>query len=254
MSLNQAPAAVRAELFLRASIAFVWAATGLLVLHPVYREVGTSYLAPMGLGSWLMPVTCAGEVGLAILILSQCSRLWLACSQTVAIAVFTVLLTLLEPMLLVHYLGMLSKNLPLVGLIWTAYFLATEGWTTKTTWLLRLSVALPWFTEGLFPKILFQQSGELAIATGLGFSGYEALLITVVGIAQVISSVAALTLGGRPLIVLLSLQAAALVLLPAMVTFFEPLAWVHPFGPITKNLPIIVGTLVLLNRCRSSSS
>src|SRR5262249_55493786 len=42
-------------------VAFVWLATGLLVLHPRYREIGHDYLSRLGLPDWLMYATCAGE-------------------------------------------------------------------------------------------------------------------------------------------------------------------------------------------------
>jgi hypothetical protein len=61
-------------------------------------------------------------------------------------------------------------------------------------------------------------------------------------------------LRGRLLRWLVGAQLLALVLLPIMVTVPIPLMWVHPFGPLTKNVVIIAGTYVLWKRCSSTSS
>jgi hypothetical protein len=111
-------------------------------------------------------------------------------------------------------------------------------------------MALVWLTEGLFPKILFQQPMELAIVANSGLVPFSpALFLSMLGVAQAASGVAALLLKGPWLKALLVAQALALVVLPLLVSWQSPLLWVHPFGPMTKNLPIIVGTLVALRRC-----
>ena len=56
---------------------WLWAATGLGVLHPYYREVGTAYLARLGLAPWIMWATCAGEVALAAVVAAARPRTWL---------------------------------------------------------------------------------------------------------------------------------------------------------------------------------
>jgi hypothetical protein len=74
------------------------------------------------------------------------------------------------------------------------------------------------------------------------------------GACEVLSGVAALLLRGRPLRWLLGAQLAALVVLPALVGWLDPRLWVHPFGPLTKNVPILVGTAVLWCRLRERGS
>ncbi len=46
----------------RWAVAVVWLATGILVLHPRYREIGLDYLHRYGLPSWMMVATCAREI------------------------------------------------------------------------------------------------------------------------------------------------------------------------------------------------
>jgi len=51
----------------------------------------------------------------------------------------------------------------------------------------------------------------------------------------------------------LAAQAAGLIVLPLVVSWFVPWLWFHPFGPFTKNVPVLLGTLVVLRRCSSWS-
>lgn len=243
--------AERSERLLRWAVAFVWLATGVLVVSPFYRAEGARWLEPLGVGPWLMFITCAAEVALAgYLFRIERTTKAVALLQIAAVSTFTGILGLLEPMLLVHYLGMLTKNLPLLICVWVSWRLGQEGWTAATTRLLRLGMAVIWVTEGVLPKMLFQQPGEVEIAMVLGLSAASAgTLIWVTGLGQALSGLAAMVLRGAPLRWLLLLQLLALIFLPLMVTFVQPQMWVHPFGPLIKNAPILAGTYILWRRC-----
>ena len=52
----------------------------------------------------------------------------------------------------------------------------------------------------------------------------------------------------RPLQCLLLCQLVGLVVLPVLVSLHNETLWVHPFGPLIKNVPIIAGTVVLWRR------
>lgn len=236
--------------WLKAGTASIWLTTGLGVLHPYYRAVGHDWLSRLGLPDGLMWVTCAGELGLAVLILLLAPKWWLMAAQVGGVAVFTVILAALEPSLLVHPFGLLTKNLPFAALVITVWLISREGWTPRALWILRGGMALIWITEGLFPKLLFQQPMELAVVANSGLVPISApLFLMLMGIAQVVSGVLALVLKGRWLRWLLIAQVSALVLLPLLVSWQQPLLWFHPFGPMTKNFPIIAGTLGVLRRC-----
>lgn len=238
---------------LRAGVAFVWLATGLLVVHPSYRAVGAEWLGRLGLPPWPMYVTCAGEVLLALRLL----RPWttpLAVLQAGAMATFTVLLAIADPWLLVHPFGMLTKNLPILGTIVAVRLIETEGWTPRAVTALRAGMAIIWVTEGLLPKVFFQQPMEVAVVANSGLVPMDpSTFLAGMGLAQAASGVLAMVLRGRPLIVLLALQCTALIVLPLLVSWQDPLLWVHPFGPMTKNVPILVGTAVVAWRTSRSS-
>jgi uncharacterized protein YqjF (DUF2071 family) len=242
-SLKTEPIPLLARPF-RWGIAFVWLMTGLLVLHPSYRAIGEAQLAGLGLPAWLMWATCALEVGLGIRVARGPSTGWVTVLQLGMIGCFTVLLAVQDPTLLVDPFGVLSKNLPLLALIGVVFWIERDGWTPRAEWLLRGGMAVIWITEGLFPKILFQQQLELDIVVNTGLIPVDpSAFLTVMGVCQLMSGVGVLLARGRLLSLLLAAQIAALVVLPLLVSWQDPSLWVHPFGPMTKNVPILVGTV-----------
>ncbi|MEW5739701.1 MAG: DoxX-like family protein, partial [Myxococcota bacterium] len=174
--------------WLKAGTASIWLTTALGVLHPSYRAIGHEWLSRLGLPDWLMWLTCAGELVLGVLILALPPRWWLMAAQVGAVTVFTVLLAWLEPMLLVHPFGVLSKNYPFLALVVATWLVGREGFSPRALWTLRGGMALVWITEGLFPKLLFQQPLELAVVEGSGLVPFSAsMFLVLLGLAQLAS-------------------------------------------------------------------
>jgi hypothetical protein len=243
------------EALLRSSVAFVWLATGIAVLHPYYRAVGGHYLGPLGMTDAVMYVTCFAEVVLAAVLFVRATDLWQALAQTAPVIAFTVILTAVEPRLLVHPFGVLSKNLPLLGVLWSAYFIRREGWTPRVERLMRAALGVVWITEGLFPKEIFTSPLEIETVTTLGVTPIVAVyMIRVAGVLQIASGVGVFLLRGRALTGLLAALVAGLVFLPLLVLLAHPEMLVHPFGPLTKTVPILAGTWVLLRNTRARES
>jgi hypothetical protein len=227
------------------SIAVVWLATGVAVLHPYYREVGAEYLAPLRLPLAVMIATCVAEIILGLRVALGRPATWVTGLQVVLIVGFTTILACSAPWLLVNPFGMVTKNLPLLAVIVTAWLVEREGWTPRARWLLRAGVALIWITEGVLPKIFFQQEVELKIAANtMPLDPHTTLFL--IGICQAASGVLVLFLRGRPLQVVLVAQIAALVVLPIVVGFLDWHLWLHPFMPLVKNIPILAGTVLVL--------
>lgn len=234
---------------LRGSIEFVWLFTGLAVLHPYYREIGHEYLGRLGLPDSVMYATCVFEVLLGLRVAFGPASGWITLLQVAMIGTFTVILACLEPLLLLHPFGILTKNIPLVAVILTAWLLEREGWTPRTTWVLRVGMALIWITEGLLPKIVWIQDSEIEVVRRSGMVSIEPVLfLHLLGGVLTLSGVLALVLRGWPLRTLLAAQMLALIALPVLVSLPEPRLWFHPFGPMTKNVAIIAGTAVLFLR------
>jgi hypothetical protein len=230
-------------------IASIWLLTGALVVHPHFRALGASYLDRWGLPHGLMIATCAFEVFLGVWVLAGRMTRLLAGLQILLIASFTAMLAAVEPMLLVHPFGVLSKNVPIVAMIVAAALVDGEGWTPRALAVLRVGMAVIWITEGLLPKVFFQQAMELRVVAQSGLVPMDPSRFLVgMGLLQALSGVLVLVLRGFPRRALLAGQIAALVVLPLLVSWQEPLLWVHPFGPMTKSLPLIAGTVVVWRR------
>lgn len=235
-----APADAR---WLRGSVAFVWLATGLLVLHPAYRRIGAEYLGRLGLPEWVMVVTCAGEVLLGLRVALGPASTWVTALQIGLISGFSAVLIYLSPLLLADPFGVLTKNVPLLAVIATAWLLEREGWSPRACWLLRAGMASIWILEGLLPKVLFPQPGMLQVVAEFGILPSDPRpAVYLIGLCEITSGVAALLLRGRVLRLLLLGQATAIAVFPAIVSVYHPEEWLNPFGPMTKNVPIAVGT------------
>jgi hypothetical protein len=196
-----------------------------------------------------MVATCAVEVLLGLRVLLGPMAGWLALLQSAMIVAFTIILGVVEPPLLVHPLGVLTKNLPLLALVGCLWLLDREGWSRRAVWLLRAGMATVWLTEGLLPNLLFPSVMQQEILAGFGLQLSDPVTaLRVLGVLQILSFVLALVLWGWPLRVLLVLQALGLVAVCVVVTRHDPRLWLHPFGPLTKNVPILSGTLILARR------
>jgi len=232
----------------------VWLVTALSIGHPYYRTVGAQYLAKLGLPTLLMPLTCAGELVLGGLVLALRPRTWLTVLQGSLVLGFTAVLAMQEPLLLASPFGVLSKNLQFLVVLAVIDRVERDGdWTEQTRLWLRVAMAAVWMTEGLFPKLLFQQEIELSMVPRIGIHDLSPrLLVGALGVCQLASGIAALLLRGGLLRLLLLGQALALVCLPLAVGMLEPTLYVHPFGPFLKNIPILVGTWIVRRWCTGS--
>ncbi len=242
------------ETWLRAALSLVWIWTAVSVLHPYYRTVGNAYLIAMGLPSLVMYLTCVFELLLGLAVFVFRPRLLLVSLQTAMVLSFTLILAVWQPLLLASPFGMLSKNLQFLCVLWVLFLVEKSGtWTKNARTLLRIGMAVVWLTEGLFPKLLFQQQIELQMVPRIGIHAVSpSVLVGLMGAGQIVSGILALTLSGKWLRLLLLLQVCALVFLPLAVGFLEPTLYVHPFGPFSKNLPILVGTWVVRKQCGST--
>lgn len=243
------PARARTVRALCLASGFVWLATGLAVLHPYYQAVGHDYLSSLHLPDAIMWATCGLEILLGLRVGLGRATTYVTLVQIVLIVGFTGILAVAEPALMVHPLGVLTKNLPLLAVIATAWLVEREGWSGRAVWLLRGGMSIIWITEGLLPKVFWQQDMELDIVARSGLvPGDPAAFLRFMGLLQAASGVAVLVLRGRPRRWLLICQAAAVIVLPGLILVQDPEWLFHPFGPFTKNVPILVGTIILIWR------
>lgn len=187
--------------------------------------------------------TVSGLLGLGALTLGLWSlwgKYWGLCSlmQALWLVIEGALLAWTNPLLLVHPLGVVSKSLTLLLLLL---------YTNQNRPALTTALSVVWLTEGLFPKILFQQEMELQMArwyTGWLLPG--SLFLYGMGAAQLLSGVLVLTQHGALRRLLLKVQLVALLVLPLLVVGYDARLLFFPFGPLLKNIPILVGTWLIL--------
>jgi DoxX-like family len=160
---------------------------------------------------------------------------------------FTVLLAATQPLLWLHPFGVLTKNLPLLAIILVLYRLDTQGWDARTEMLLRVGMAIVWLTDGLAAQFLYGSAWP-ELAPWQAWLPAEPTLIRLLGVLLAASGVAVLVLRGWPRRGVLLIQMVILGLVPLMASFVDPLLWVHPFGPLTKNVPLLIGTWMVF-RC-----
>jgi hypothetical protein len=95
-----------------------------------------------------------------------------------------------------------------------------------------------WIYQGVFPKLLFQDGGELDILRASGLvAGVEPRVLTVVGLAEVVFGVLLLTLWRARSLFLVNILLLGLLVLGA--AFSQPRLLVAPFNPVTLNLAMV---------------
>ena len=113
-----------------------------------------------------------------------------------------------------------------------------------TVWLVAVILGIAWIYQGLIPKILFTDTGELAILQQSGlFAGYEEKVLTAVGLSEIGFGFILLFIH-KKLIHLLNIL--ALLLLGIGAVFSDPTVFTLPFNPFSLNLSMIGLSLIVI--------
>ncbi len=110
---------------------------------------------------------------------------------------------------------------------------------------LRLSLALMWFWAGWVSLFVYphEQSYQLLAQVGINAS-FAPFVLYAASTLDFILGIAMLMNWYLPWVV--GCQLLAMVIYSVVITLALPEFWAHPFGPMIKNLPIAVATIVLL--------
>lgn len=110
----------------------------------------------------------------------------------------------------------------------------------------RLSISLIWLYQGLVPKLIFKDSGELAILKGSGLlNGCEENILTIIGIAEIIFGLIIIFKGNNKNIHYLNIFALLFLLTGAIIS--QPQILVAPFNPITLTIAMISLSIICIN-------
>jgi len=111
--------------------------------------------------------------------------------------------------------------------------------------LLLASLALVWIATGLCSLGLYPVDQSLKLLSDAGISDSSAKFLLYGG--GMLDLLLGLAMFSRQLLPrVLQLQLVSMLLYTGIICLQLPELWLHPFGPVTKNLPMAVATLYLL--------
>ena len=120
---------------------------------------------------------------------------------------------------------------------------------------LRLGLGFIWMYEGLVPKLLVpitKLERDVVAASGLVPNGFESPFIQGLGVLEILLGVlVAAGIWLRPLCVV---QAASVASFTLIIPIAHPSALSHPFGLLSKNIPILGAIVALWLLCRIEHS
>lgn len=117
----------------------------------------------------------------------------------------------------------------------------------RLSWLLpvlRLAIAMVWITAGVVSAGLYPVEESLAMLERTGITG-AAAYVALYGAAALDIAIGVATLVLRRRARLWLLQAAIIVGYTAIITVALPEQWLHPYGPVVKNLPMLAAIWLL---------
>ncbi|MES2459681.1 MAG: DoxX-like family protein [Armatimonadota bacterium] len=124
--------------------------------------------------------------------------------------------------------------------------------------LVRLTLAFIWIYQGVFPKLLFRDTGELSILQqSQVLPGYEPLILSLVGVGEILFGLLLVFLWHSRVLLWMTILGLGVLGVGALLS--QPQLFVAPFNPLTLNLSMtalaIIGLVVGKNlpsagRCR----
>jgi uncharacterized protein YbjT (DUF2867 family) len=112
--------------------------------------------------------------------------------------------------------------------------------------MLRLSVAAVWIFTGIVSLGLYPVSDSYALLARVGITGALTAPIALYGAALLDIALGIATLVMRRRRMLWITQIALMAGYTLLITVFLPEFWLHPYGPLLKNLPMLAALAVLL--------
>ena len=109
-----------------------------------------------------------------------------------------------------------------------------------------LTLGIIWIYQGLIPKILFTDSGEIEILKQSGlFDGYERNILTIIGIAEIAFGIALILIQRKAI---QYLNILGLLFLTVGAVFSNSMIFTLPFNPFSLNISMIaLSVIAILN-------
>jgi hypothetical protein len=101
-----------------------------------------------------------------------------------------------------------------------------------------------WIWSGIVSAFLYPQPEALKLLHEIGIpEGIDIYLLYVASFLDITLGV--LTIMGCCLQGLLRLQLVVIVVYTLLLTLLAPYHWLHPFGPVLKNIPLVIAIYIL---------
>jgi nucleoside-diphosphate-sugar epimerase len=110
---------------------------------------------------------------------------------------------------------------------------------------LRLGLSLIWIATAIVSAFIYPLDRSLQMVSGLGLNGWKASALVYAGAALDGTLGLALLLNYKPAPIGV-LQLATVAIFTVLATFAVPQDWIEPLGPLTKNIAVILATLVMI--------
>jgi len=111
--------------------------------------------------------------------------------------------------------------------------------------LLRLSIAFLWIFTGIISAFVFPVTESYAMLAEAGISGiWSPIMLYGAAAMNIILGIA--TLLAYRISLTGFIQILIMVIYTVIITFSQPEQWIHPFGPVSKNIPLIIATLMMI--------
>lgn len=111
--------------------------------------------------------------------------------------------------------------------------------------LLRYTIAFLWIYTAIVSAFVFPVEQSYIMLEKAGITGLWAPVM-LYGAAVTDFALGMATLMAYKIKLTACLQVAVIVLYSIIISFSQPELWVHPFGPISKNIPIIIATFIMI--------
>ena len=111
--------------------------------------------------------------------------------------------------------------------------------------ILQITIGFVWIWSGVVSAFLYPQPLALELLHEVGVPmGVDIPLLYIASFLDI--AIGVLTIVGYKLEALLFLQIIVIGVYTLLLTFLAPYHWLHPFGPVLKNLPLMVSIYILL--------
>ncbi len=120
-------------------------------------------------------------------------------------------------------------------------------------WTVRWALAFIWIYQGLIPKIIFKDTGELSILRASGiFNGQESSILFMIGIAEILFGISFFILKKSSRIYYTQIVLLFVLMLGAF--YSQPEIFTYPFNPSTLTLGMIALAIIGLKTMRDLPS